>query len=230
VVTAPPTPFVPPLAVGEPVPAVALRDQRGRRFVLGERHGAATAVAFVYTRCREAGECPAVSAKFARLQATTRANELSLVEITVDPEHDTPAALARYGAIFGADPARWTLATGAPADVVVLERRFGVEASIKPDGEIAHSDTLVLLDPQGRVAEAIGDATWTPDQVAAEARALDGKPGNALARWAAELTRGVSGFCGGTTGGIANWVVLVVLCCSLAVFGYAFRRVIRIPA
>jgi cytochrome oxidase Cu insertion factor (SCO1/SenC/PrrC family) len=230
VVSAPPTPFVPPLAVGDPVPAVALRDQRGRRFVLGERHGAATAVAFVYTRCREANECPLESAKFAKLQAGTPAADLTLVEITVDPAHDTPAVLARYGAIFGADPARWTLATGAPADIAVLERRFGVETSVKPDGEIAHSDTLVLLDPQGRVADQIGDASWTPDQVASEARALDGRPGNALAQWAVQLTRGASGFCGGTTGGIANWIVLVVLCCALAGFGFAFRRVIRIPA
>jgi len=230
VVSAPPTPFVPPLVAGDPVPAVALRDQRGQRFVLGERRGAATAVAFIYTRCREAAECPLESAKFARLAATIPAADLRLVEITVDPAHDTPAVLARYGAIFGADPARWTLATGAPADVAVLERRFGVEASLKPDGEIAHSDTLVLLDPQGRVADQIGDATWTPDQIANEARALDGRPGNPLAQCAAQLTRGVSGFCGGTTGGIANWVVLVVLCCSLAGFGFAFRRAIRIPA
>ncbi len=180
--SAPPTPFVPLLAVGDPVPAVGLRDQRGRPFVLGERQGAATAVAFIYTRCREAGECPLVSAKFARLAATTGPAELRLVELTVDPARDTVAVLARYGAIFGANPARWTLATGEPAAVDALERRFGAEATRLADGDLAHGETLVLLDPRGRVADRIEGSSWTPDQVAAEARALDGRSRNVFAQ------------------------------------------------
>jgi len=230
VVSGLPTPFVPLLAVGDPVPAVALRDQRGRRFVLGERQGAATAVAFIYTRCREAGECPLISAKFTRLAAITGPAELRLVEITVDPARDTVAVLARYGAIFGANPARWTLATGPPGAVIALERRFGAEATPLPDGDLAHGETLVLLDPRGRVADRIEGTSWTPDQVAAAASALDGRPRNAFAQLGLALTRGVSGFCGGATGGLANWLVLAVLTCALAGFGYALRRAIRIPA
>lgn len=154
-VTAPPTPFVPLLPAGEAVPAVVLRDQRGHRVVLGEARGVATAIGFIYTRCPLPDECPLVSAKFAALQASTRPDELRLAEITLDPEHDTVATLARYGALFGADPARWSLATGDPASVRTLERRLGVEATLKPDGTIVHSDTLVLLDPRGRIADRI---------------------------------------------------------------------------
>jgi cytochrome oxidase Cu insertion factor (SCO1/SenC/PrrC family) len=230
VVSAPPTPFVPLLVAGDPVPAVTLRDQRGRRFVLGERQGAATAVAFIYTRCREVGECPLVSAKFARLVAITSPPELHLVELTVDPARDTVAVLARYGAIFGANAARWTIATGEPAAVDALERRFGAEATRLPDGDLAHGETLVLLDTHGRVADRIDGTSWTPDQVAAEARALDGRSRDAFAQLGLALTRGVSGFCGGATGGLANWLVLVVLACALTGFGYALRRAIRIPA
>jgi len=230
VVSAPPAPFVPLLSVGDPVPAVTLRDQRGRPFVLGARRGSATAVAFIFTRCREAGECPLVSAKFGRLQAMTTAVELALVEVTVDPAHDTIPVLARYGALFGADPARWTLATGSPQSVRALERRFGAEAIRAPDGEFTHADALALLDPQGRVADLIAGPNWTPDQIASEARSLEGRPENPLSHLARALTRGVAGFCGGATGGIANWVVLLVFLGALAGFGYAIRRVIRIPA
>jgi hypothetical protein len=148
----------------------------------------------------------------------------------VDPAHDTVAVLARYGAIFDADPARWTLATGKPAGIVALEQRFGADVTRLPDGGFAHAETLVLLDPRGRVADRIEGTSWTPDQVAAEARALDGRPGNPLAQLGLALTRGVSGFCGGSTGGLANWLVLAVLGGALAAFGYALRRVIRIPA
>jgi len=230
VVSAPPTPFVPLLTTGDPVPAVTLRDQRGRRFVLGERQGAATAVAFIYTRCRDPGECPLVSAKFARLAAITSPAELRLVEVTVDPARDTVAVLARYGATFGADAARWTIATGEPAAVVALERRFGAEAIPLADGDLAHGETLALLDPHGRVADRIDGTSWTPDQVAAEARALDGRSRDGFAQLGLALTRGVSGFCGGTTAGLANWLVLVILAGALAGFGCALRRAIRIPA
>ncbi len=229
-VSAPPAPFVPLLSVGDPVPAVTLRDQRGRPFVLGARQGTATAVAFIYTSCREADECPLVSAKFAKLQAVTGPAELALVEVTVDPAHDTVPVLARYGALFNANPARWTLATGDPQAVDSLERRFGAEATRAPDGELVHADTLALLDARGRLADLIAGTSWTPDQIASEARALEGRPANRLSQLALDLTRGVGGFCGGATAGIANWVVLLVFLCALTGFGYAIRRLTRIPA
>ncbi len=229
-VSAPPTPFVPVSAIGASVPAVVLRDQRGRPFATGDLRGAATAIAFVYTRCRDADGCALVSAKFARLQAITSARELRLVEVTLDPAYDTSAVLARYGAGFRANPARWTLATGAPADVFAFERRLGVDAVAKPDGELEHEDIVVLLDPRGRIADRIDGAGWTPGQVSAEARGLDGLSSNVPARLLLALTRGVSGFCGGTSAGIANWAILAVLAASLGGFGYAFRKLVRLPA
>ena len=72
-------------------------------------------VSFVYTRCRDARMCPLVAAKFARMQRQLRGTPIRLVTVTLDPGYDTPRVLARYGAAYGADPARWLLVTGRGA-------------------------------------------------------------------------------------------------------------------
>ena len=80
----------------------------------------------------------------ARVRARTR-----FVLFSLDPERDTPAALRRFAADHGLDPARWTLLAAGPDDMrtiaAVLDVRF------RPDtgGEIAHSAVVVVAGPDG---------------------------------------------------------------------------------
>ena len=47
-----------PLSVGDAMPATRFVDQRGHAFRFADFHGTSVVLAFVYTRCRDARECP----------------------------------------------------------------------------------------------------------------------------------------------------------------------------
>ena len=73
------------LQIGALVPATRFLDQDGRPFTLRDFSGQNVVLAFVYTRCRDARECPLISAKFGRLQEKIRDQRAHLVEVTLDP-------------------------------------------------------------------------------------------------------------------------------------------------
>ena len=81
-------------------------------------------VSVVFTHCTDS--CPTQTAKMAAVQALVGAGNTALrfVSISVDPERDTPAALAAYAANFGAGP-NWTFLTGRKDDVDDVLRRLG---------------------------------------------------------------------------------------------------------
>ncbi len=164
-VVATPAPITPAVAAGEPLPATAFVDQRGRPFSLESLRGRAYALSFVYTRCRDARMCPLISAKYRLLQARLSGAQ-ALVEVTLDPRYDTPAVLARYGRTFGADPARWHLLTGEPGAVARFVERLGVDER-RAGATVIHTERLAVIAPDGGVARFIDDATWTPAEVAA---------------------------------------------------------------
>jgi len=122
-----PTP--PPLdTVDTPVPNVALTTQDGRqvRFYDDLVKGRVVVINFMFARCQR--YCPRTTANLARVQAALGPHlgrDVFLYSITLDPEHDTPAVLARYARGFGAAPG-WTFLTGRPDDIERLRRRLGV--------------------------------------------------------------------------------------------------------
>ena len=86
------------------------------------------------------------------------------VELTVDPNRDTPSRLRAYRKLIGA-PANWSLLTGRPAVIGQIWRYFRVwyqrVAEGTPPGadwltgralsyDVDHQDTLVYLDARGR--------------------------------------------------------------------------------
>jgi cytochrome oxidase Cu insertion factor (SCO1/SenC/PrrC family) len=229
VIAAPPaplaTPFVPVLAPGDAVPDTTLIDQRGRRVLIGGEHPGATIVSFFYTRCREANECALTSAKFAKLQELLRGDTARLVEISIDPARDTASVLARYGRIFSADPARWTLATGTPGAIEALERRLGNSVAPARDGQFAHDDEVVVIDGAGRIADTIAGDTWSPSDVAATTHAIEGRPSDIFARVHLTITRGIAAACGGAGGGISLPGGLAIFGAALAACGAVVRRI-----
>ena len=221
------TPFVPPLQTGDALPITALHDQRGRPFVLGGTAAGATVVTFFYTRCRDANECPLTSAKFARLQTLFANDPARLVEITLDPVHDTAAELARYGAAFGAEPKRWRLASGTPASTSMLERRLDVAVSRSAAGDFVHEDAVVVLDRDGRIADTIGGNEWAPSDIVSVARTAESLPSDPFVRLRFALSRGVAAACGGVSGarGVSIAGALVIFAFALGASGVLLRRV-----
>jgi len=156
------------------VPDFALTDRSGRPVARADLLGKVWLANFIYTQCKET--CPLQSAQVARLQAEFAAEaSLRFVSITVDPERDTAAVLARYAERYGADPVRWLFLTGDKGTIYRLAKegfRLGVVDPDDPDqamgplrllgprsawathgskGLVMHSSRLVLVDRQARI-------------------------------------------------------------------------------
>jgi protein SCO1 len=170
----------PPPVLAE-LPAYELVAADGSPFGSAELLGAPYVVSFFFTTCVTV--CPRVMAGMRRVQDTTAAEgaPVALVSITVDPEHDDPAALRGYAIQVGADAGRWRLLTGTEERVrsVVVEAFMHPmgQRSQRPDGlfDIAHGARLLLVDGQGRLR-----GLYDPDEAGTDAllRALDALPGD----------------------------------------------------
>ncbi|HZS33971.1 MAG TPA: SCO family protein [Methylomirabilota bacterium] len=137
-----------PIRQGAPGPAFSLVDHRGTPVSADSLRGRPVVLTFVYASCH--GTCPALVARLRALEARYPA-PARFVAVTLDPERDTPEALAAQAARWGLGPA-WHLLTGDPAAVQRLAAAHGVHAVRLPDGEIAHDNVVILLDRAGRVA------------------------------------------------------------------------------
>jgi protein SCO1/2 len=137
-----------PLRQGTPAPPFALVDHRGAA-VTGATLGAGPVVlTFVYAGCH--ATCPVLIGRLKALEAAAPA-DARFAAVTLDPERDTPAALAEHATRWGLGD-RWRLLTGEPRAVRAVLAAFGVRWTRLPDGEIAHENVVVLLDRAGRVA------------------------------------------------------------------------------
>jgi cytochrome oxidase Cu insertion factor (SCO1/SenC/PrrC family) len=175
----------PPLEVFGSLPEFSLTDQSGNTFESSALAGRVTLLQFVYTHCTDA--CPLLSATFGEAQRKLSDQNLlgsrvMLVSLSVDPLHDSPAALAEYGQRFKADPAAWKLVTGDFDQVFDVVTGLKVASrpprpapdSPAPGGtELAHSTRVVLIDGQGQVRAYLDGMDSTADDlVAAAKRAL----------------------------------------------------------
>jgi protein SCO1 len=204
------------VVVGEYAPtAFDFIDQLGRRFSLRDLRGGPVVMAFVYTRCRDARECPLITARFAALQKKFAGTSAHLLEVTLDPEFDTPPVLARYGAPFGADPSRWRLATGDPEQVLDFAAQFDVTAF--PDDRVGliHPERVVILDHYGAIRELIDEGAWTPDEIYATVRDDERLASNPFERLDLWLSSAAVSICGNAVASFSGFTDL------LAVFGIA---------
>jgi len=209
---------VAPLAVGDVVPDTPFFDQRGRPFRMSQLRGNDVVLAFIYTRCQDPRMCPLVSAKFNALQRRRGARALHLVEVTLDPSYDRPPVLARYGTMFGADPARWTLAVGDAAPTLDFAARFGIVTFPDPNVGIIHSENTVEITPDGRIANMFADTTWQPDDILADIDARHRLADNPFVRVLTSM-RGIGSMHG--IGDLAGVLAIV------AALGYLAARVAR---
>jgi len=107
---------------------------------------------FIFTTCP--GICPGMTAKMKSLAGQLRDEPLvRFVSFTVDPDHDTPEVLARYGREHGADPSRWSFLRMEKESLRKLSRegfRLAVEDAGGGSSEpILHSTRFVLVDASG---------------------------------------------------------------------------------
>ena len=204
------------VVVGEYAPtAFDFLDQRGKPLSLRDFRGGPVVMAFVYTRCQDARECPLISSRFRELQQKFAGSSAHLVEVTLDPAYDTPAVLAQYGKTFGADPARWSLATGDPERVLDFAAQFDVTAFPDERVGLIHPERLVILDHYGAIRELIDEGAWTPNEIYAAVQNAERLASNPFERLELWLSSAAVSVCGNAVAGFSGFTDL------LAVFGIA---------
>jgi len=145
-------PVAPPLPVLATVPDFSFTSQSGAPVTRADLRGKIWIADFIFTRC--AGPCPIMTERLSELQRAIAGvgDGVKLVSVTVDPEYDSPAVLAKYGARFGADPSRWKFLTGEPAAVEKFITK-GMLLALAKDGEGApiHAQKFVVVDRAGNI-------------------------------------------------------------------------------
>jgi len=137
-----------PLPVYWKLPDFQLTSQSAQPFDSKSLDGSIWVADFIFTTC--AGPCPRMSAQMRGVEtAVASMPDVKLVSFTVDPQHDTPAVLARYAVRYHAVPGRWFFLTG---DRIALDGlcRNGFKLG-DVDGTLVHSTRFVLMDRRSRV-------------------------------------------------------------------------------
>lgn len=142
-----------------------LRNSAGHLTNLAEFRGKVLVLGDSMTLCQEI--CPMLSANFTSMARETDArglgNDVVFVELTVDPQRDTPQRLSAYRRLFDPPPPNWVLLTGAPADVATIWKYFGVSYNRAPEEtppatdwltgkpltyDVEHAEVALALDRQ----------------------------------------------------------------------------------
>lgn len=147
------------------------RDQQGRARTLASLAGRPRVVAMIYTSCTTT--CPLTVAEMKRVARETANADVGFVLVTLDPDRDGVARLAAFARDRALSPDRWTLLTGSDDQVRELAAALGVRYRRLSAAELAHSNTLTVLDASGAVTHqsaGLGDASETLAAVRALAR------------------------------------------------------------
>ncbi|NNM56102.1 SCO family protein [Acidocella sp.] len=125
--------------------------------------GEVTLLFFGYTNCTD--ECPATMYNAARVlkQMGDAAAKVRVVFVTVDPDRDTPAVLAKYTSQFGPN---FVGLRGTADQLYALARRYRVVFSVSktPVYTVSHSAAVYVFNARGKPQFIIaGLDTNTPD-------------------------------------------------------------------
>jgi protein SCO1/2 len=130
------------------IPDVTLVNQDGQRVAVRDLLSTdkPVLVNFNYTTCTAI--CPAMSAIFTQVQQGLAgdSDKVMMVSFSIDPEQDTPKALAAYAKRFNAGP-QWVFLTGSLEDSIAVQKAFDAYRGGK------NHVPLTLL-------RAAPDATW----------------------------------------------------------------------
>jgi protein SCO1 len=179
--------LAPPAALGgaemnTPLPAaittLPLTTAAGKTTTLAAYRGKIVMIAEFLTLCHEL--CPLISANTAQmahqLQAAGLGSKVALLEISVDPQRDTPARLAAYQQLFGGPQPGWTLLRASPSGTAVLWRYFHGYYQRVPQAkglandwltgkpltyDVDHGNTVLFLSPDGNQRYALDAAAGT---------------------------------------------------------------------
>ena len=181
--TAPRMEFLPPAAGSyrlqriQRVADSVLLDSAGRPVRLAAlTRGKITLLTFFYTYCVDPLGCPFAHTTLAGLRDHVRgdrslAGRVRFVSVSLDPDHDTPAAIASYAKEFAVYPNfEWRFVTARRvSELLPVLDDFGQDVSVETDASGRATRTLhhmlkrFLIDARGEVREIYTLAFIQPD-------------------------------------------------------------------
>jgi protein SCO1 len=145
---------------------IPLTEANGTTTTLAAYQGKSVMIADFLSLCTDI--CPMISANTAAMARALNADgvgaKVALLEISVDPQRDTPARLRAYQKLYGGPLADWTLLRATPANTAKLWKFFDVEykrvKEPKPAAidwlthkpltyDVSHEDALIFLGANG---------------------------------------------------------------------------------
>jgi protein SCO1 len=165
----------PSLSVIARAPEFSLRDPSGQLVRLSSYQGRVVLLAFVFTTCP--GVCPLISKQMSALQESLKQEGLfghraNLVSVTVDPETDTAAVLAKYAKSCGADPAGWRFLRETPEKTKPVLKAYDEWTKLLPKGELDHPARVYLIDQRSNIREIYSLAFFNEKQALIDIKAL----------------------------------------------------------
>lgn len=152
-------------AIPSSIANLQLTTDSGAHTSLADFRGKTVILTDFLTLCSDA--CPLVSQELADIDRQVLAaglqNQVQLLELTVDPQRDTPARLAAYRKVFDA-PANWSLLTATPQTIEAVWGYFHVYYQRGPTDDpgatdwwtgnpltydVAHGDDAIFIDTSG---------------------------------------------------------------------------------
>lgn len=135
-------------------PAFELTDHRGDAVSLEALRGKVVVLTGVYSTCGYT--CPMILDQARRAVAglaPEMLEDVAVVGITLDPEHDTPARLAEMARLQGVDAPLFRLVTGESRVVDETLDDLGFMRERNPEtGVIDHANLFVVIDRSGTIA------------------------------------------------------------------------------
>jgi protein SCO1/2 len=126
---------------------------QGRRFQLAELRGHPVLAVLFYGACQTA--CPQLVHDLHRLDALVSESARPRVRyllVTIDPDRDTPAELARFASEHDLSAPRFTLLHGTADQVRTLAAVLDVRYRATGTGQFSHDIRITLLDTDGVIA------------------------------------------------------------------------------
>jgi len=151
-------------------PLVA-QDGRKMRFYSDVLAGHIVLINFMYASCKDA--CPLITASLvkARSELGQDASRVRFVSLSVDPEHDTPADLAKFAKKMNAQQPEWLFLTGSKANMDTVLKKLGSYTDDPTD----HQTGLIIGNTRTEHWRKVRpDAP--PSAIAAELRSLLTEP------------------------------------------------------
>jgi protein SCO1/2 len=125
-------------------PPISLHDDQGHVVHLSDFRGKWVAVAFLYTHCPDV--CPLIAQNLNA--ALTKAPDLRVVAVSVDPKGDTPAAVRAFSRSHELVE-RFHYLIGTRSQLQPVWHAYHVAAAPGPAKTVEHSAFELLIDPKG---------------------------------------------------------------------------------